>query len=464
MSNLPQQVTINQYSADGITTIFAYNFLILLNTDINVYITPPGQPAVPSAQKKVLGVDYTVTGVNNLTGGTVVFTTAPDNAATVTFEREIGASINTNFSAAQNISGPNLDSSFQRVVLVEQQNKTNFEQRGIQYAVNSLLPVMNSDQTLPVLGEGQIWQKMNGAVAAVTLEENPDVSTLRSELAQTSPNASGTSIIGYYDTISKKSILLQRYLDTSFLTVIDTGPLNSLQATILNTSFSEFINGMRINIIVGNTTTVPGVELTINGIGGGITIYRDLNTFSQPGDLIAGQIAELLLLKDNISTKIIHLNYDKTPSGVSRDFCGGSLPPGNLLEDGSAVSRIVYPALYAAIGINWGPGDGSTTFNLPDFRRRTAVGSGGVGSGELGNTVGSVGGEETHILTIPQMPSHNHTPSSGVGDSFIVRKSGLNGSTTGSDCDAQSVTGSTGGGQAHNIIQPSGVVAKIIKI
>jgi len=40
-------------------------------------------------------------------------------------------------------------------------------------------------------------------------------------------------------------------------------------------------------------------------------------------------------------------------------------PVGFLFCDGSAVSRTMYPDLFAAIGITWGAGDGSTTFNLP---------------------------------------------------------------------------------------------------
>ena len=40
-------------------------------------------------------------------------------------------------------------------------------------------------------------------------------------------------------------------------------------------------------------------------------------------------------------------------------------PVGFLFCDGSAVSRTMYPDLFAAIGTTWGAGDGSTTFNLP---------------------------------------------------------------------------------------------------
>jgi hypothetical protein len=93
---------------------------------------------------------------------------------------------------------------------------------------------------------------------------------------------------------------------------------------------------------------------------------------------------------------------DKVPAGAMLDFAGTVAPTGYLGCDGSAVSRTTYATLFAAIGITWGSGDGSTTFNLPDFRRRTAVGSGGTASEILGNTVGSVGGEEAHTQTIEE--------------------------------------------------------------
>lgn len=45
-----------------------------------------------------------------------------------------------------------------------------------------------------------------------------------------------------------------------------------------------------------------------------------------------------------------------------------TIPSGYLECDGSAVSRTTYSALFAAIGTIYGVGDGSTTFNIPDYR------------------------------------------------------------------------------------------------
>lgn len=88
------------------------------------------------------------------------------------------------------------------------------------------------------------------------------------------------------------------------------------------------------------------------------------------------------------------------PIGTILDFAGSTLPTGYLECDGSAVSRTDYAALFAALGTTWGAGDGSTTFNLPDFRGRTTIGSGtGTASDATAHALGSTGGAETHTLT-----------------------------------------------------------------
>ena len=54
------------------------------------------------------------------------------------------------------------------------------------------------------------------------------------------------------------------------------------------------------------------------------------------------------------------------PTGSIIPFGGSTAPDGYLLCDGSAVSRSTYSALFAVIGTTYGPGDGNSTFNLPD--------------------------------------------------------------------------------------------------
>ena len=57
-----------------------------------------------------------------------------------------------------------------------------------------------------------------------------------------------------------------------------------------------------------------------------------------------------------------------TPPGEIKEFAMQSVPSGYFEADGSEKSRAAEAALFAAIGTIHGSGDGSTTFNLPDYR------------------------------------------------------------------------------------------------
>ena len=94
---------------------------------------------------------------------------------------------------------------------------------------------------------------------------------------------------------------------------------------------------------------------------------------------------------------------DATPVGVVLPFAGNVAPGGYLLCDGQAVSRETYSTLFSVIGITFGSGNGSTTFNVPDLRGefiRGLDGGRGVDSGRvLGSAQGSANLSHTHTGT-----------------------------------------------------------------
>jgi microcystin-dependent protein len=67
----------------------------------------------------------------------------------------------------------------------------------------------------------------------------------------------------------------------------------------------------------------------------------------------------------------------------------GNRPTGWLVCSGAAVSRSTYSSLFAITSTYFGVGDGSTTFNLPDFRALSLVGAVSANAGvAVGNTAG----------------------------------------------------------------------------
>lgn len=176
--------------------------------------------------------------------------------------------------------------------------------------------------------------------------------------------------------------------------------------------------------------------------------------------------------------------------GTILPFAGANAPTGWTLCYGQAVNRTgTYADLFAKISTIYGPGDNSTTFNLPDLRGRVPIGLdniNGTNAGIItivnGTTLGAKAGEEkvtlqanetalpahTHGITDPQ---HNHGFSYSSGNRTsggTVRHAQLNTTgnvenlltnTTGISINSSSSAATS----AHNNVQPSIIVNYIIK-
>ncbi len=127
-------------------------------------------------------------------------------------------------------------------------------------------------------------------------------------------------------------------------------------------------------------------------------------------------------------------------------------------------------ALFSLLGTFYG-GNGVSTFQLPDLQGRLAVGM-GQGLGLQNYTIAQRGGEESHALTIQEMPQHNHlvacssnidnsaAPTSPVGNFWARENNGdapYAPSSGTLNMDASAV-GSIGSGQPHSNLQPCLVV------
>src|SRR5215204_7495475 len=90
-----------------------------------------------------------------------------------------------------------------------------------------------------------------------------------------------------------------------------------------------------------------------------------------------------------------------------RMFAGTFAPRSWAFCAGQLLSISQNSALFSILGTTYG-GNGQTTFALPDFRGRVAVGT-GQGPGLSNISLGEQAGVPTVTLLLQEMPMHNHT-------------------------------------------------------
>ena len=172
-------------------------------------------------------------------------------------------------------------------------------------------------------------------------------------------------------------------------------------------------------------------------------------------------------LVDNINNKTAtgegSVSGDTLPIGAIIEWNSDIIPENWLLCNGQAVNREEYSELFEILGVAYGKGDGSTTFNLPNYKGRVAAGK---DENDIDfNTLGKTGGEKKHTLTTSEMPSHSHNfADSGrvlYWDAGLPDMGDLQ-SGTGVQYTWSSNTKETGSSQPHNNLQPYIVMNYII--
>jgi microcystin-dependent protein len=133
------------------------------------------------------------------------------------------------------------------------------------------------------------------------------------------------------------------------------------------------------------------------------------------------------------------------------------LPQGWTLCDGRALLRNEFIELFASIGVSYGAGDGTNSFNLPDLRGRVIIAS-GQGSGLSFYKPGMNGGEESHVLNVNEMPAHQHEQGGESLHNTFGGGSQIRGGRTypsGEQSDfVNQLTSSVGENRPHNNLQP----------
>ena len=164
-------------------------------------------------------------------------------------------------------------------------------------------------------------------------------------------------------------------------------------STSLSTLLTITTSSISIPLPTTIGTSASNKNLTVYGTTSSIKLTLTQSTGTAPMTISS-------------TTKVDNLNADMVDGKHASDFdipvgtivmwAGSTAPTNWLMCDGSAVSRTTYSTLFTVIGTTYGTGDGSTTFNLPNFKRRFPLGaqdgSFTAGSNAYFSTLGKTGG------------------------------------------------------------------------
>lgn len=160
------------------------------------------------------------------------------------------------------------------------------------------------------------------------------------------------------------------------------------------------------------------------------------------------------------------------PPGTVIQSAAIAVPAGWFECNGAILNKVTYAGLFAAIGNTYGNTYGETdlSFNLPDARGRVCVGAGdGTGPALTNRVLGDDGGAETHTLSVNEIPAHSHslTRRSNMDDGSYDTNNLLQDESSAATTDRLALgpfnTFETGGGAAHNNMQPFIVLRHLIK-
>jgi len=257
-------------------------------------------------------------------------------------------------------------------------------------------------------------------------------------------------------------------LTKRILNIVD--PVNEQDVATKN-----YVDGVIGDVALGE---VPDDSITYakiqDAVGNNVLLGNDNGAGEEVQELNATEVRAILNVADGAEVNVpqVQANWNEAdtnsvafiqnkpifvPTGTVSAFAGSAAPTGYVLCDGSEYDQTVQADLFAVLGSTYNTGgETANHFRVPDLQGRVVAGMGGSllsGTDALGDT----GGAATHTLTEAEIPSHSHN-AYGSG----IANGGFNGSY--GDAGSQNVSTSlTGGGQAHNNVQPTMILNYIIK-
>ncbi len=302
-------------------------------------------------------------------------------------------------------------------------------------------------------------------------------------------------IPGDYSIQVNDSLAVQQMIDLDAgvdITASGVTPLDTVNGTDTITAQGSptvlALNDNELYVFQAVNNNTGATTLNIDGLGAR-TIKNNLVNDLVANDILANGVVVVAYnagqdifewVNQNTSNLEANLLTTLQPTGLGQFYIGVAPPAGWVLSDGGTIGNAssggtnransdtepLFTLLYnnmadAQAPVSGGRGAGAAadfalnkTITLPDMRGRVPVGTGGVDPAIHGD----MGGSETHVLIIAEMPSHDHTAQLNV----LAPRSG--GGTTGGGQIVIQITGATGGDGPHANMQPWVSLSFVIKL
>lgn len=492
--------TVNriQYTASTGQTNFPYPFRIFESDDLDVYQQLAGDDTVTLLS---LDIDYTVTGVDDTGGGDVVLTFGAALDTIITIVSDIPYTQFVDFGVGGKFEASTVNFVNDKMTRLIQQVNMLISDLGLTYSSTDQVDqsVDRKDNRLPLLpsnsGSGiPIWTKnSDGALVAALLVEDPDCSTLRSELADDQPVSNGAGIVGYYNVDTAASETVKDALDFLVSNVaanqFTTGDVKMTWKTVADSGWVLWNDGT-IGSAASTATTranadteylftllwnnVSDTWAPVSGGRGGSAAadFAANKTLMLPrGVGRAMGIYGLAVLNqtftaDNTTEQLTVANADVYYTGTPVQLTSaGTLPAG--LSTSTTYYVIYINATTIKLAANSTDASNGDEIDFTDDGSGTHTIEVQYTNRDLGEALG----EEDHVSVVGELAQHDHPPlpayshisqgTPGIGG--IAADGGTN-SWVGKNQTASGNTGVRGDADPANNMQPSIFLSAMIKL
>src|ERR1019366_7073521 len=211
--------------------------------------------------------------------------------------------------------------------------------------------------------------------------------------------------------------------DTSGNMVYTTGTLTAY--VVASNQVFDSLADMSGQMIAFNPHVTNGTPVTLNVDGLGAKPLRFGPTLTTPLELQTGVLIQgtpyLATYNNGDGSWYLQVGFNDpygVPIGGLLPYIGWLSTPNSafVFPYGQAISRTGYAKLFAMVSTQYGPGNGSTTFNIPDLRGRAVFGNDNMGGSAAnlitvaggnfdGTSPGGIGGGQNQTLTQAQLPA-----------------------------------------------------------